>query len=100
MAIVGVTVDPSLGYSGRRIFKNAEAALRWIRPEAKLLLSESWSARSWQDKRFTGPIALDTLLDKASSYPPGLRRGYPHLCARPAPQVAQQSEQENQTPNP
>ena len=100
IAIVGLTVDSSLGYSGSRIFGNAEQALRWIRPEAEMLRSESYPARSWQDKRFTGPITLDTLLEKASSYPASLRRGYPQLCARPARLAPQISNQEGATPNP
>ena len=100
MAIVGLTVDPSLGYSGSRIFGNAEQALRWIRPEAKMLRSESYPARSWQDKRFTGPITLDTLLEKASSYPPGLQRAYPLLCARPARPAPEAPDQSNPAPTP
>lgn len=82
ITIVGLAVNEALGYMGNRRFASAEAALRWVRPQAQMLESQSWPARSWQNKRFTKPLTLDTLLAQASGFPPGLAARYPHLRAR------------------
>lgn len=80
IAIVGLTVNDALGYSGSRMFRSAEAALRWVRPDVEMLESQSWPARSWQNKRFAHALTLNTLLMHASNAPAGLLSRYPALC--------------------
>ncbi len=77
--IVGVTIGPSLGYSGSRVFDTAEQALNWVRPRQEMLEGDPWPAESWRDKRFAGPLALATLLASASSYPQDLSARHPRL---------------------
>lgn len=81
IAIVGLTVDPILGYNGSRQFHNAEQALRWARPQPEMLQARSWPAESWRLKGFAHKLTLETLLGKASRAPQGIERRYPSLCA-------------------
>ncbi|MDF2461849.1 MAG: hypothetical protein K0Q43_84 [Ramlibacter sp.] len=83
-AIVGVSINPSLGYQGAREFANAAQAYRWLCPQEEMLDSDPWPAESWRDKRFTGPLYLDDVLANAASYPPDLAQHYPRL-RRPGP---------------
>ncbi|WP_371436325.1 hypothetical protein [Polaromonas sp.] len=81
IAIVGLTVDPTLGYNGSRQFHNAEQALRWARPEPEMLQARSWPAESWRLKGFAHKLTLETLLGKASRAPQGIEKRYPALSA-------------------
>lgn len=74
--ITGLRVDSKLGYTGSRMFQTAEQALRWCAPDDEMLERESWPAESWRDKRFRGPISIDTLVGNASSYPEELKERY------------------------
>lgn len=85
-AIVGLTVNPCLGYSGSRQFHTAEQALRWVRPEAEMLESQWWPAKSWLNAYFSRRLSLEMLLENASSFPQNLIQRYPQLCdQRPHP---------------
>lgn len=84
--IVGITVDQSLGYTGRRTFHNAAQALHWIRPSEVMLESEFNPAESWRDKRFAKPLYIEDLLEKCTSYPETLLGACGRL-RRPAPRT-------------
>lgn len=79
-AIVGLTVNPTLGYMGSRMFHTAEAALRWIRPDREMLAGQSWPAESCRDKRFNKALSLEDLIGEASQVPDSLKARYPQLC--------------------
>jgi hypothetical protein len=76
IAIVGLQVDGDLGYSGSRVFRSAEAALRWCAPDSKMLANESWPAESWRIKRFTAEISITDVLAKASHVPDWVQKTY------------------------
>jgi len=76
MQIRGLKVDSALGYAGSRMFATAEQALRWCAPDDEMLERESWPAESWRDKRFRGPLTIETLLGNAASYPEDLKARY------------------------
>ena len=73
ISITGVTVGPELGYSGSRLFPNAEAALRWMRPGAEMLEGQSWPAESWRNKRFAKVLNLSDLAAHAIRFPEQLK---------------------------
>lgn len=85
-AIVGLTVDPRLGYLGSRVFRNAEQAYRWLCPCEEMLEGAPWPAEASRDKRFTGPLYLEDVLSSAASYPAGLAGRYPRLRRPDMPQ--------------
>lgn len=80
-AIAGVTVSPDLGYSGTRQFPNAEAALRWMRPDIEMLEGQSWPAENYRDKRFAKVLTLDDLIAHTSHIPNHLLQRNSHLLA-------------------
>lgn len=90
--IRGLTVDPSLGYSGSRVFSSADAALRWASPVQEMVEGEPWPAESWRIKAFQGPLYLEDLLQKASSHADGIEGRYPRLRRPPRPAGAQQQD--------
>lgn len=84
-AIVGVTVDPRVGYVGSRQFANAEQALNWAAPRHDILEGDSWPAEACRIKHFAGPLHLEDLLECASGYPERMPERYPNLLRMPAP---------------
>ena len=78
--LIGLTVDQDLGYVGSRQFHNGEQALRWVRPSSEMLEHESWPGESHRIKAFRGPIYLEQLLTKASSFPDGIKDRNRRLC--------------------
>jgi len=79
LAIRGVRVDQRLGYSGSRLFENAEQALRWIRPEQEVVEGDFHPGETWRIKAFTQPITLSLLLGQAEAFPNDLRDRLRHL---------------------
>lgn len=80
--LVGVRVDARLGYTGSRQFHFGPQALNWACPSDEEF--GSFPAESWRDKRFTGPIYLETLAECCSSFPQEFFTRYSQLC-RPKP---------------
>lgn len=68
-AIVGLTIDPRLGYMGSRTFPTAAQALRWVAPHREMYPGESWPAESWRDKRFGGPLGFEHLVECSANVP-------------------------------
>lgn len=79
MAIMGLSVNESLGYLGSRQFHTAEVALRWLKPESEMLESQSWPAESYRIKRFIDRLYLDALVEQASGVPDSLLARYTRL---------------------
>ena len=94
-AMLGMTVDSTLGYKGQRTFNSAEAALRWVRPAVEMIEGEAWPAESWRMREFSGPLYLEDLLAVTSRVPHGIQERHPALLApaglrRPAPRTPRQ----------
>lgn len=83
--LVGVQVDARLGYTGSRQFHYGPQVLNWIYPSDEVF--GSFPADSWRDKRFTGPLYLETLAECCASFPPEFFKRYRQLC-RPQPRSA------------
>lgn len=79
--LVGVTVDARLGYTGSRQFHYGPQALTWAAPSSEVF--GSFPAESWQDKRFVGPLYLETLAECCYEFPEEFFDRYRALC-RPA----------------
>lgn len=56
--IVGLQVDPALGYSGSRQFHNASQALNWLNP---VNTSSVPPSQSWQDRRFQKCLTIEDI---------------------------------------
>jgi len=69
LEIIGVKVDPSLGYIGGGLFHNAEQLLRWLKPSNEMLARRSWPAESRRDKRFSKKLTLEDLKPHCSKWP-------------------------------
>ena len=78
LAVVGLTVGPSLGYQGKRIFNNAEQALRWCAPDNQMLARQSWPAESWRIKNFNQKLSVVDVLKQSTKFPEeiGKRHGF------------------------
>lgn len=77
-AIIGLTVDERLGYTGSHPFHTASQAFRWIHPDNEVF--GSFPAESWRNKRVCAPLFLDELLACAARAPQGMEEKYPRLC--------------------
>lgn len=58
LRIASVTFSPPMGYTGSRIFQNAQQALIWPLSAG---LPRNVPSQSWQDKRFRRPLTVDDL---------------------------------------
>jgi hypothetical protein len=83
--LVGVQVDSRLGYTGSRQFHYGGQVLTWICPSDEVF--GAFPADSWRDKRFTGPLYLETLAECCASFPPEFFQRYRQLC-KPQPRRA------------
>ncbi len=75
--IRGVTVGPSLGYSGSRRFATAAQARQWVAPDDEVF--GAFPADSWRDKRFVRPLHLEDLAECCAEFPEALLAAYPRL---------------------
>jgi hypothetical protein len=69
MQIRGVRLSPDLGYLNGMQFHTVEQLLRWLKPGAEMLVSESWPAESCRDKRFRRRLTLKDLKPHCASWP-------------------------------
>lgn len=81
IAMVGVTVDASLGYQGSRRFANAEQAFHWVHPSEEVF--DSFPADSWRHKQFARRLGLEDLLARCERFPESLVQRYSRLCTSP-----------------
>ncbi len=58
LRIASVAISPPMGYTGSRIFQNAQQALIWPLSAG---LPRNVPSQSWQDKRFRRPLTVDDL---------------------------------------
>ena len=58
----GIRLSPELGYHGHHEFANGAQLARWLKPHDRMLETDSWPAESWRDKRFRGPVTIETLI--------------------------------------
>lgn len=58
LRIASVTISLPMGYTGSRIFQNAQQALNWPLPAGS---PRNVPSQSWQDKRFRRPLTVDDL---------------------------------------
>ncbi len=75
--IRGITVGPSLGYSGSRLFATAAQARHWVAPDDEVF--GAFPADSWRDKRFVRPLFLEDLAECSTEFPEALFEAYPRL---------------------
>lgn len=61
--IATVTISATLGYSGSRIFRNAQHALNWLVPAGT---PSHIASQSWQGKRFRQQLTIDDLCEVAT----------------------------------
>jgi hypothetical protein len=83
--LIGMKVDPRMGYTGSRQFHYGQQALNWVCPSDEEF--GSFPADSWRDKRFHQTIYLETLAECCASFPPEFFKKYRHLC-RPTPKAS------------
>lgn len=80
LRITSVTISAPLGYTGSRIFQNAQQALNWLVPAGS---PSNVPSLSWQDKRFRRPLTVDDL-GQYATVPADVAeawcRRHPHLC--------------------
>lgn len=76
-AIVCLTVDARLGYTGSHQFHTAYQAFRWVHPESEVF--GSFPSESWRNKREVSPLYIEDLLDCAARAPDDLADRYPRL---------------------
>ena len=62
LRIASVTISLPLGYTGSRIFQNAQQALNWLTPAGS---PRNTPSQSWQDKRFRRQLTIDDLAQHA-----------------------------------
>lgn len=89
--IKGVTVGPSLGYSGTHRFDFASQALRWVCPSDEVF--GSFPAQSWCIAGFQKTLYLEDLAQCCSEFPQRLFERYPRLCRPTALRKNEQQEQ-------
>lgn len=84
LRIAPVTISLPLGYTGSRIFQNAQQALNWLLPAGS---PRNVPSQSWQDKRFRRSLTVDDLGQHATvpaDVAEAWWRRHPHL-RRPQP---------------
>ncbi len=86
LRIASVTISLPLGYTGSRIFQNAQQALNWLLPAGS---PRNVPSQSWQDKRFRRALTVEDLGHHATvpaDVAEAWWRRHPHL-RRPQPSL-------------
>lgn len=72
--MLGMRIDPSVGYSGSRRFHTVAQALHWLAPEQEVF--GAFPAESWRIKNFRRRLSFEDVARCCASVPDDIVRRY------------------------
>ncbi len=75
--MIGMTVGPSVGYSGSRRFATVAQALHWLAPKPEVF--GAFPAESWRIKNFRQRLSFEDVAKCCARVPEDILARYTHL---------------------